>query len=312
MQIAKRYMKIAFLLSAFTDAPHLQRLIDSLPSDSDCYIHIDASFDQKPFVKATQRCKQRRGSVTFIEKRVRVMWGSFMQVRFQMEMIRAALSEKAYDFLFMLSAQDYPVWSNDRIIKHLEANKGKNFLQGMSLVELPHSETYEYTQYRFLNNKPWRYGTLKSKFRVALRKTCEPFLKKPLVFEADGKTYNLYKGSDYFAITGELATYLLETYDQSPQLRRYFTNSFAPSETFAHTVAFNSGFADSCILTQGPVEKLEQLTPLTYIEYGQKIKILTEHDYDSIMVSGKMLCRKLVTGESDRLMDMIDKQREHG
>ena len=82
-------MKIAFLLSAFTDAPHLQRLIDSLPSDSDCYIHIDASFDQTPFVEATQRCSQRQGSVTFIDKRVRVMWGSFMQVRFQMEMIRA-------------------------------------------------------------------------------------------------------------------------------------------------------------------------------------------------------------------------------
>lgn len=305
-------MKIAFLLSAFTDAPHLQRLIDSLPSDSDCYIHIDASFDQTPFVEATQRCGQRSGSVTFIENRVRVMWGSFTQVRFQMEMIRAALTEKAYDYLFMLSAQDYPVWSNQRMIQYLEENKGKNFLQGMSMAELPHSETYEYTRYRFLNNKPWRYGTLKSKFRVALRKICEPFLKKPLVFEADGKTYSLYKGSDYFAITGELAAYLLETYDQSPELRRYFANSFAPSETFAHTVAFNSRFADSCMLTKGPVKKLEQLTPLTYIEYGQKIKILTENDYDSIMASGKMLCRKTVTGESDRLMDMIDKQRQHG
>ena len=110
----------------------------------------------------------------------------------------------------------------------------------------------------------------------------------------------------------ELLSNLLETYDQSPQLRRYFTNSFAPSETFAHTVAFNSRFADSCILTKGPVEKLEQLTPLTYIEYGQKIKILTENDYDSIMASGKMICRKTVTGESDQLMDMIDKQRQHG
>ena len=305
-------MKIAFLLSAFTDAPHLQRLIDSLPSDSDCYIHIDASFDQTPFVEATQRCGQRSGSVTFIENRVRVMWGSFTQVRFQMEMIRAALTEKAYDYLFMLSAQDYPVWSNQRMMQYLEANNGKNFLQGMSMAELPHSETYEYTRYRFLNNKPWRYGTLKSKFRVALRKLCEPFLKKPLVFVADGKTYSLYKGSDYFAITGELAAYLLETYDQSPELRRYFANSFAPSETFAHTVAFNSRFADSCMLTKGPVKKLEQLTPLTYIEYGQKIKILTETDYDSIMASGKMLCRKTVTGESDRLMDMIDKQRQHG
>lgn len=306
-------VKIAFLISAFTDAPHLQRFIDSLPADSDCYVHVDASYDITPFKESVKHCKPRKGNISFISHRIKVMWGSFTQVRFQMQLIRAALdSSNSYDYLFMLSAQDYPVWSNDRIIQHLEVNKGKNFLQGMSLAELPHSETYEYTRYRFLNNYPWRYGTLKSKFRVALRKICEPILKKPLVFEADGKIYSLYKGSDYFAITGELAVFLLETYDHSPQLRRYFSNSFAPSETFAHTVAFNSHFANSCILTQGPVKKLEQLTPLTYIEYGKSIKILTDADFDTIVKSGKMFCRKTVTGESDRLMDMIDKQRQHG
>ena len=159
---------------------------------------------------------------------------------------------------------------------------------------------------------PWRYGSLGSKLRVALRTLAQPVLKKPLSFTADGRHYDLYKGSDYFAITRELATYVLQTYDDSPQLRRYFSNSFAPSETFTHTVAFNSRFADSCLLTQGPVQGLEELTPLTYIEYGAKIKELTEADFDRIIASGKMFCRKTVTGISDALMDRIDGVRVSG
>lgn len=303
-------MKIAFLISAFTDAPHLLRFVNSLPSDSDCYIHIDASYDIKPFADLLRNSRERLGHIVFIEKRTKVMWGSFTQVRFQMELIRVALrSNTHYDYLFMLSGQDYPVWSNQHIVSYLTEHKGCNFLQGMCMNGLPDGATYEYTRYRFLNNRPWRYGTLKSKFRVMLRHITQPFLKKSLVFHADGREYSLYKGSDYFAITNELATYLLHTYDHCPQLRRYFSTGFAPSETFAHTVAFNSPFADTCLLVKGPVDKLEQLTPLTYIEYGSKIKELTESDYDRILASGKMFCRKCVTGVSDRLMDMIDQQR---
>jgi hypothetical protein len=306
----KKKMKIAFLISAFTDAPHLLRFVNSLPSDSDCYIHIDASYDAKPFADLLLSCEGRQGRVVFIEKRVRVMWGSFTQVQFQMELIRAAFgSDTRYDYLFMLSGQDYPVWSNRHIINYLTEHKGRNFLQGICMVGLPEIETYEYTRYRFLNNKPWRYGTLKSKFRVLLRTIAQPFLRKSLVFSADGKEYRLYKGSDYFALTGEFAHYLLDTYDHSPQLRRYFYTGFAPSETFTHTVAFNSRFADTCMLVKDPVHKLEELTPLTYIEYGNKIKELTEDDYEKILASGKMFCRKCVTGVSNRLMDMIDEQR---
>ena len=298
-------MKIAFLISAFTDMPHLQRLIDSLPQEGDVYVHLDARCELPPCLP-----EGRRGDVHFISKRFKVMWGSFTQVRFQMELIRAALhSGTSYDYLFMLSGQDYPVWSNSRIVSYLEGLDGRNLLQGMRLVGLPRQETYEYTRYRFLNNMPWRYGSVGSKLRVALRTVAQPFLKKPLSFTADGRHYNLYKGSDYFAVTRELAEYVLQTYDNSPQLRRYFSNSFAPSETFTHTVAFNSRFAEKCMLTRGPVKGLEELTPLTYIEYGTKIKELTLEDYDRIMESGKMFCRKTVTGLSDELMDRIDGER---
>ena len=301
-------MKIAFLISTYTDPVHLHRLIDSLPMDAHFFIHIDKSVDERPFRSAVSGAQ-----IHYIDKRVRVMWGSYTQVQFQMELLRAALQhDQQFDYLFMLSGQDYPVWSNERIIRFLQANNGKNHLQGACLVGRSPAETRQYTRYRFLSNKPWKYGTLKSKFRVGLRRLTDLFMTKPLEFDADGKHYRLYKGSDYFAITRQLAAFLLKTYDEGKELRRYFSNSFAPSETFVHTVAFNSPFADSCILyCPQPEEiiRLKRLTPLTFIVYDSNIKELTLEDYDDILESDKMLCRKCVTGTSDLLMDRIDAQR---
>lgn len=300
-------MTLAFLISAFKDPQQLLRLVKALPEGSECFVHVDRNIDISLFTNVIHL-----PYVHFIEKRVRVMWGSFTQVQFQMELIRAALASGVqFDYLFMISGQDYPVWSNDRIISYLRTLEGRSLLQGMCIVDSPHSTTVEYKQYRFLNNRPWKYGSWKSRFRVALRKLTSHILKKPLAFTADGRQYRLYKGADYFAVTLQLAAYVLQQYDECPQLRRYFSTSFAPSETFIHTVAFNSPYAADCMLTSLPGGRtyLKQLTPLTYIEYTTKIKELTEQDFDRIIQSDKMLCRKCVTGISDRLLDMIDAHR---
>jgi len=48
---------------------------------------------------------------------------------------------------------------------------------------------------------------------------------------------------------------------------------------------------------------------LTFIDYTNGIKIFTEEDFDMLIKSDKIFCRKTITGKSDRLMDMIDAYR---
>ena len=71
-------MKIAFLISAYTDPAHLKRFIDSLPEESHFFIHVDKGADEAPF-----RQLMTQPHVHFIDNRVRVMWGSYTQVQFQ-------------------------------------------------------------------------------------------------------------------------------------------------------------------------------------------------------------------------------------
>lgn len=298
-------MKLAFLISAHTDAQHLLRLVNSLPLDSDKYIHIDLKADLNAFSAVAAQ-----DNVQIINERYNVMWGSFLQVNFQRALMRAALSSGVnYDYLITLSGLDYPLWSNERIIRFFEKNKGREFIQGLRVKE--QGDTKLYQEYRFLNNHYWKYGTLKSKFRVAIRKTIYALgFRKPLSVMCDGISYDLYKGSDWWAITGNLAKYFMDFYDTHPAFISYFKNSFSPNETIWQTIAFHSKYTDKCILSVGQINKLEEVTPLTYIEYGDDIKVFTEDDFDTLFKSDKMFCRKVVTGKSDKLMDMIDRYRQ--
>jgi hypothetical protein len=298
-------MKLAFLISAHTDAVHLARLIASLPLESEFFVHIDAKSDIEQF---TRQILDER--VHFLLHREDVIWGSWIEVRYQMELIRAALKRDViFDYLITLSGMDYPIWSNRRIVEYLKSNQGKQYLQGIRMSAVDKA-SHMYMQYRFLNNKHWKNGSLGSKFRVALRRFVSAVgIRKPLEFDAQGKHYSLYKGAAWWAITPSLANYVLESYDNNAELDSYFSNSFCPAETFVQTVAFNSPYADRCIATSGRYTTLYDLTPLTYIDYNPVVQVLTEKYLDTLKSCGKMFCRKVCTGKSDGLMKLIDEMR---
>lgn len=300
-------MTLAFLISAHTDPEHLRRLIESLPSGSLFYVHIDRKADIAPFV----RLLGANSSVTFLERRTDVVWGSINEVEYQMELIRSALGGPVVpDYLVSMSGMDYPLWDNSRMERFFSEAAGREFLQGISMEgQGRHADIY--TEYRLFGDRRLAPGSLGSRMRVAVRKVLKAVgVKKTLTFRAGGRRYTLYKGAAWWAVTPRLAAAALTAWDTDKALRRYFSTSFCPAETFLQTFAFsNSEFAPRCILTEGRYTSLAALTPLTYIDYNPVIKILTEEDLPALLASGKMFCRKTVTGRSDRLMDMIDARR---
>lgn len=300
-------MTLAFLISAHTDPEHLRRLILSLPSGSRFHVHIDRKADIAPFV----RLLGENPSVTFLERRTDVVWGSINEVEYQMELLRSALGDSVRpDYLISMSGMDYPLWDNSRMERFFSEAAGREFLQGISMEgQGRHAEIY--TEYRLFGDRRLAPGALGSRMRVAARKILKAVeVKKPLTFRAGGRRYTLHKGAAWWAVTPRLAAAALTAWDTDKALRRYFATSFCPAETFLQTFAFNSNeFAPRCILTEDNYRSLAELTPLTYIDYNPVIKILTEEDFPALVASGKMFCRKTVTGRSDSLMDMIDARR---
>jgi len=304
-------MKIAFLCSVYTDAPHLQRLMAALPPSSEFFIHVDAKADATPFRQLLTGPR-----VHFLEQRYDVVWGSFRQVEYQMALIRAAInSGTAFDYLITMSGMEYPLWSNAQIERYLadQLQTGQQLLQAICMTHQPAGRQRLYVQHWPLINRHYGPGSLLSKYRTALRKVGFALGKrKPLEFDADGHHYQLYKGSDWFGITPELGRFVLDRWDHSPQLQHYFYDSFTPSETAIHTIVFNEATqAAHCLRAEGTYTCLADLTPLTYIDYTPgSVGTLDESYFDTLISSGKMLCRKVVTGKGDRLVQLLDTYRQ--
>lgn len=301
-------MKFAYLISAHTDPAQLNRLIGSLHPNADFYVHIDAKAELRPFTDLIKKT-----NVHFIEERIDVTWGNISEVRYQMALIRACLASGiAYDYIFFLSGMDYPLWSNTRIAQFMAADPGKQYLQGLSMVGQPDIWSYKYTMYHPFNNTSFGNRWLTAKIRIAGRELLHKLhlRHKKLWFEAQGRRYDLYKGSAWWAITPELARYVLEEFDNNHALVHYFSSSFGPAETLIQTIAFNSTFRARCILSTGPFRSLLSLTPLHYIDYSHGILVFDEKDYDMLIGTGKMFTRKLRSGVSDKLADLIDQHRE--
>lgn len=297
-------MKLAFLITAHNDPSQLRRLITSLPAGSGFFVHIDAKSDLSAFSGIAQL-----PNVHFARQRVNVMWGSYSQLKSQIVLLKEAMaSEEHYDYFISLSGLDYPLWSNGRLLSFFSARQGTEFIEGIRL-DRQGGQSRLYRHRRPLNRFFFRYGSIGSKFRVALREIIYALgFRKPLSFKAHGKTYHVYKGSSWWAITRELAQSVLDHWADN-EYRRFFLDFFGPDETFVHTVVFNSPFKDRALPSPEHAEHLEDLTPLTFIDYTTVIKVLDDSDFDRLMASGKLFCRKVVSGVSDSLVQRIERVR---
>ena len=297
-------MNIAYLISAHTDPAQLRRLVLSLHTDAEYFIHIDAKSDLAQFTTCLTLPR-----VHYIQERVDVRWGTMREVEYQMNLIRAAVTHpRHFDRIFFLSGMDYPLWSNTRITRWLTEQGERELLQGFcmdtSLLDEGQRDTYTVARPACRNV---RLGIL---LRKLLRLTG---YRKKLHFPVQGHEWHLYKGSAWWCISQTLAEHILDQYDHNEELLHYFRDSFCPAETLIQTIAFNHPlWRGRCLLTEGAYPGLEALTPLHFIDYATTIHVMTEADHDRLRKSGKMFCRKVVSGKSDSLVHIIDRERKAG
>ena len=126
-------MKIAYLISVYKDAKQFGRMINALQgADTHFFVHVDAKVEQRSFEVVVP--EEVRGHVHFTQKRYWVQWGGFNQVKYQKEMLTEALSSGiSFDRFFILTGQDYPLWSNKEIEKELTDNPTKEYLIGLNI-----------------------------------------------------------------------------------------------------------------------------------------------------------------------------------
>ncbi|HLP04850.1 MAG TPA: beta-1,6-N-acetylglucosaminyltransferase [Paludibacter sp.] len=297
-------MKLAYIITAYKDAPQLLRLVKSLDCQADFYCHIDKKTNIRPFKKLLDNYP----NVHFAKNRYFVNWGSFAQVLSQKELMGMVInSGKNYDRVICLSGLDYPILSNQRIFDFFEKNRTKEFICGVNISDPVNSMLHDRVKvYHYFRDIRVRSVYLKKFFSGTSRIIMKmlPY-RKTAGTSIGGKPADIYMGSDYWALTSPCARYVFDTMLNEKTLMRYFRHSFVPSEMCVQTIVFNSGFANQAIKSSVYCG-LPALTPLHYIVYSKEIKIFDELDYETLTICGKLFFRKAVTGKSDKLMELID------
>lgn len=299
-------MRIAYLISAHCDPVHLERMVRALNEQADFFIHIDAKADFSAFAHLA-----KIPEVHFLKERVHTLWGDITQVYYQRALLRACLdSGIVFDRICTLSGLDYPLVGNRQLHDFFAAHPDREFIQGIDMSVQRQAVTQNYRIFRpqfFCSCFSDRFN---GRIRILLRKLIYGLgVRKKLTFKIGGRTCPLFKGSDWWGITPQLGRYLLQQLETYPEILRYFSTSFAPSELLWQSLVFNSPFAEKAMLFPDPYVSLASLTPLHYIYYEPVIKVLTEEDLPTLMASGKLFCRKTCTGISDTLMDLLDRYR---
>src|SRR5690606_20194266 len=118
-------MKIAHIIMAYKNPLQVERLVKRLNHPNfDIYIHLDKKVDIKKFEHLV--CIER---VNFIQNRVLCNWGGFSFVRAITSSVREVLSiEEYYGYINLMSAQDYPLKTNEYIYNFFVKNNCNSFI----------------------------------------------------------------------------------------------------------------------------------------------------------------------------------------
>jgi hypothetical protein len=303
-------MNIAYLICAHTNADQLLRLIDRLRDEhADFFIHVDKKCDFSIF-----HClfpQKLYPNVNFT-KRENGSWGRIGIVKGILHALKVIVSsDKNYDYIILLSGQDYPVKSNAYIRDYLKRNSGKIFMEYFKLpCEGWNTWMDRIEQYHFVfRGESYIYppgAEIKTYKDKLLNKLFELYFPLPRRFPANLKPFG---GSAWWAIPRNAAIYILNFTKKHPEYMRYHENTLLPDEIFFQTIFLNSQ-------NKNIIDNLTGKN-LHYIDWKYKKdpaspKTLQEEDIHYLLDTDKLFARKFDINIDSKILELLDDRRCRG
>ena len=206
------------------------------------------------------------------DKRINVKWATFSQVQAELNLINAAYYNNVYDYFWLVSGQDYPLATPEKIIERLAINPQ------IIYMNLSYSKNNGNTTNTHLDKRheilfpDW---ILKKGFvhRIVRRLWVEftgGYNHTYKIFKRhDTLQYKYYYGSQWWCISRNFVEHILSVLIDNPQLVESFNYSSCPDESFFQTILMNSDF------------KKYRMDYLHYIDWGRNNnspRILTRRD----------------------------------
>lgn len=280
-------MRVAHIVMTHKNPDQLVRMISRLVHpDFDFYIHVDNKVQISNFNSILDL-----PNVAFIKNRVNCNWGGNSLLTGIVSALDEVLSlNKDYDFVNLLSAQDYPLTSPKTIINYLKEKKGNNFISfdPNRDTEWWKEANSRYEKYHFTDiNFKWKY------FVQRIFNNFLPVRKFPIYTELYGSSK-----STWWTISLDCAKLVAHQLTKNKKLINFIKYSWGTDEFVVATIIMNSEFKDSVFNNN-----------LRYIDWSEgnpNPKLLSSTDFESIKESEMLFARKFDIEFDSNILDRID------
>lgn len=270
--------KHAYLIAAHHQMDLLKVLLSLLDDEkNDIYLHVDSRC--RVFNESEMLSTVRKSKLFFIERR-KVAWGGYSQIQLEFDLLHAA-TKNGYAYYHLISGVDLPIKSQEYIHVFFEKHKGQEFISfdyDQNIVNFKNRlDVYHVWQEQYGNKKNLLYKA--DRFIQLIQKQVGVHRLKSI-------PYNLKKGANWFSITHELATYVLE---KEIICRKIFKKTRCCDEVFLQTLVFNSPFKERLYFS----EHAKRYYNMRYVDFKRgNPYVFTRQDYDEIMSREELFARK--------------------
>jgi len=292
-------MKICYVISAYKLPEQVIRLVKKLNfPNAYFYIHVDKRSDDQVFLSIKDALESFDNVVLL--KRHPSHYGSFGHVRITLKAINLALkSHSDFDYMVLLTGQDYSIKPNDSIQEFLASNYGNSFISYYTLDD-PYAGKWRERLGRlyYFNEKgshTFPGDKLIRQFLFKLWKVSKN-PQNPELFFPSGLTP--FFGNAYWVLQRKHIEYIVKFVRQNPGYVSFFKHTRVPDEVFFHSILLNAVDCSDIVNDD-----------LFFIDWSEKKSspaILTKLDLPRIMHSDDLFARKFDFTVDSGILDLID------
>ena len=278
-------MRQAILITAYRDLALLRRLVEYFDDDFEIFIHLD------------KKCQEDSSFLNnypkvHLYRNYSIKWGDYKHLLAIVLLMRKAYQHTDLQYFHLITGSDYPCMPKDDFKSFCEKNKDNNYLEHFPL---PHSDWGAEGGLQRI-----KYYWVQPSSRIKHGRLVEKSIKwqRRLGIHRGFRFFNgnIHGGGTYWSMSREAIGVALDYLDAHPDYLRRFRMTSIAEEICLPTLWCNSGI------------------PLIndykrYIDWGPdgaNPQVLTEKDYNNIVSSGTLFARKMESGRSDKLIEILD------
>lgn len=334
-------MKLAYIITCHKNAKQALRLIDRLNSaENTIVLHVSKTCE-KGFYENLQKTisSNKQYSNVFFCKREDGTHNSFGIVKGVINgLVFLFKNNIEFEYVNLISGQDYPIKSNTDISSFFEKNKGKQFMDYFALFP-KQGEPDDYDNFWGPERTPWRVTRYHFKINGVVRSIpelgnnrliCDPLIPTLKTFIKESENYRkqkrwwlelqllfwsrvlpsnrqlptdfeLYGSKTWWSVTYDAAKYIVDQHFNNKKYRNFFKYTLIPDEMYVQTILLNSHFAPMCVNND-----------LRDIEWEggdgtHPIFFRAEH-INRFKESKNLYARKFDTEVDSKILDLIDEE----